>query len=326
LDCDDLSNLDVLFDYVGSHTHILCALMSKELLFRPWCVGELITAKLKGVATTRIIFGDFTLLDEKSIHIFDELVDISVLGQHGMNLEIVQTMLRYLSSLPEVILPNELTTDTQRRLVKALMGVSRGSQLGAVQVNATISSEDIASNKRVQTSKVAIITNDSHIDSVAAALVVCRFLGPYTMSQPDMAPYIWNAGVEFPLSCTTCVVLLSAGIFSYAPFLTSLRMAARKKISFILIIAEEGFAYPTAESKKEMLKYFSSMAASGDIAEDPDVLIRLICDLFKEFAIVFAPNCEEEHVLKAKAGSIASRLMRGGLQKLELPANKVWLV
>merc|ERR1712032_1489489 len=46
LDCDDLLNLDKLFDYVGESDNVV-VLMSKELLTRRWCIGELTTAHLK---------------------------------------------------------------------------------------------------------------------------------------------------------------------------------------------------------------------------------------------------------------------------------------
>ena len=47
VDSDDLSNLDRLFDIVGSNVETLVVLASKSVYVRPWCVGEIATAYLK---------------------------------------------------------------------------------------------------------------------------------------------------------------------------------------------------------------------------------------------------------------------------------------
>merc|ERR1712048_1549301 len=49
IDCDDLTNLEMLFDYVGSQSDNVVILISKELFMRPWCMGELVTSYLRGV-------------------------------------------------------------------------------------------------------------------------------------------------------------------------------------------------------------------------------------------------------------------------------------
>merc|ERR1712203_447316 len=74
VDCDDLSNLDKLFDYVGSQTQTLIALCSKELLTRPWCVGELVTCKARSVEVLRVIFEDFAEPTQAFIDSYEQLV------------------------------------------------------------------------------------------------------------------------------------------------------------------------------------------------------------------------------------------------------------
>jgi len=58
-----------LFDYVGTQTEILVVLHSKELVLRPWCMGELVTAHLKqpGVKIASIYFPDHTAPDDELI-------------------------------------------------------------------------------------------------------------------------------------------------------------------------------------------------------------------------------------------------------------------
>jgi len=54
LDCDNLDNLDTLFEVVGNHVETLIIVASKDVFLRPWCAGEMTYARLKGVPITVI--------------------------------------------------------------------------------------------------------------------------------------------------------------------------------------------------------------------------------------------------------------------------------
>ena len=43
LDCDQLENLDILFDVVRSSTKNVVVVLTPELLKRVWCAGEIAT-------------------------------------------------------------------------------------------------------------------------------------------------------------------------------------------------------------------------------------------------------------------------------------------
>ena len=59
LDSDDLQDLSLLFGIVAEKTETLVVLCTREILYRPWCVGEMTTAHLHGIDTLLIIFPDF---------------------------------------------------------------------------------------------------------------------------------------------------------------------------------------------------------------------------------------------------------------------------
>ena len=59
LDSDNLQDLAVLFGIVANDTDTLVVLCSKEILCRPWCVGEMTTARIVGVDTMLVTFPDF---------------------------------------------------------------------------------------------------------------------------------------------------------------------------------------------------------------------------------------------------------------------------
>ena len=93
IDCDDLVNLEDLFDYVASHTATVVVLLNKEILSRPWCLGELVTAHKHKVAMAIVEFPDFPRSSGKvpADHV---LPDITCLGPSGMNETMIQEMIR----------------------------------------------------------------------------------------------------------------------------------------------------------------------------------------------------------------------------------------
>ena len=91
IDCDDLKNLEMLFEYVGRQTDTVVVLFSKELLLRPWCVGELVTAHLSlAVKITPVLFPDFVAPDKNFIRQYDASVDIRCLAPHGIDTSMIQ--------------------------------------------------------------------------------------------------------------------------------------------------------------------------------------------------------------------------------------------
>ena len=59
LDSDNLKDLNRLFDVVRDDTVAIILLLSKQLLLRPWCVGEITTAYLNHVPMELIEFSDY---------------------------------------------------------------------------------------------------------------------------------------------------------------------------------------------------------------------------------------------------------------------------
>ena len=55
-DSDNLQDLSLLFGFVANVTDTVVVLCTSSILLRPWCVGDLITAKLLGVDTVLLLF------------------------------------------------------------------------------------------------------------------------------------------------------------------------------------------------------------------------------------------------------------------------------
>ena len=58
-DSDYLEDLKILFGAVGNRTDTLVELCTAEILLRPWCVGEMVTARLHDIDTFLIRLPDF---------------------------------------------------------------------------------------------------------------------------------------------------------------------------------------------------------------------------------------------------------------------------
>ena len=56
LDSDNLQDLSLLFGFVANVTDTVVVLCTSSILLRPWCVGDLISAKLLGVDTVLLLF------------------------------------------------------------------------------------------------------------------------------------------------------------------------------------------------------------------------------------------------------------------------------
>ena len=86
LDSDNLEDLSLLFGIVGEKTETLVVLCTREILHRPWCVGEMTTARLRNVDTILVMFPDFQV----PLHTFIEgcatVEGIRSLAPYGISL------------------------------------------------------------------------------------------------------------------------------------------------------------------------------------------------------------------------------------------------
>ena len=90
IDSDHLIDLDVLFLAVKSHVLNLCVYLTRETLERPWCLGEIVTAKKNGVPVLPICAPSFTPPDEKWFAELEAEVDLSSLVPYDISAEDVK--------------------------------------------------------------------------------------------------------------------------------------------------------------------------------------------------------------------------------------------
>jgi len=84
-------------------------------------MGELVTAKANSVPSVIIVMKDFIEPTEAFITSFGKHVDISGLPEHGINLALIQNMLRWIPSLPAISMPNMVNKRTLGNVIGNLL-------------------------------------------------------------------------------------------------------------------------------------------------------------------------------------------------------------
>ncbi|CAE7427169.1 Grm4, partial [Symbiodinium microadriaticum] len=87
LDCDQLENLDLLFDIVRTSTRSVVVVLTPEVLKRVWCAGEITTAWKNNITTVPLLCDGFRQMsaeDHKRIGNYWTPQQKQMLSSHGM--------------------------------------------------------------------------------------------------------------------------------------------------------------------------------------------------------------------------------------------------
>lgn len=97
LDSDDVQNLDRLFGFPGRRTDTLVVLCTTSIILKPWCVGELSTAKLHDVDTILLVFPDFRWPTREFVKNYAQHMEgVLELAQYGSDVRLAREALRWL--------------------------------------------------------------------------------------------------------------------------------------------------------------------------------------------------------------------------------------
>jgi hypothetical protein len=283
-------------------------------------MGELVTAHLHQpkVKVCPISFPDFVPADNEFIKTYGETVDVSCLGGHGIGVEKIQAMLSWLRDIPDIKLAQNLSNAYVEKLSSQILSSTfDGTALEAAAKPGRKTLEAIKGNNQTQ---VAIITDMTNMESVSTGLILCKMVARLTSHIAGMIPYLLPDGEEMTHAYNKVIFVLSNGAFTNSHFLRNLLQAGKAKSQFIPIIAEDGFRFPSKDMLQELSLEFPSLMAKYSIQAPSHVMLNLIKDVFKEIAIVFAPQdySSTEQLLKTKAENTAQRLLSTKLQSLAI--------
>ncbi|CAK8985489.1 40S ribosomal protein S6 [Durusdinium trenchii] len=313
IDSDDLTDLTRLFSYVGQDTQNFLVLCSPDILTRQWCVGEMVTARANGVNTMLLTWPRFLLPDDSFIAKYPMMVpDITELTKYGIGLGDVQDSFRWLATVPQQSLPEQISPTSTHFMVSSLVsfGQSRHSKN---QSRGTYQSEF--------DTNFPVLVDPGNSEAVAAAMVLASLLKPALLGTNLPLPFIQLGGVKVPQEATRSLLICSSGCFKSEQLQTWLLQASRlPKCCMIPVITQDAFEMPSGAFFMELQT--TSKLTDGEFPAKFGV--KVIKALFQEIAVVFTPEsyASTHQDLQLRAKQAASRLI-ANLQPLEEKVSKL---
>ena len=309
LDSDNLEDLSLLFGIVREKTETLVVLCTREILHRPWCVGEMTTARLHNVDTILVIFSDFQSPSHTFIEGYASVEGMQSLAPYGISLEMAQETLWWLGARPWIVLPRAISVAGVDAVVAKLVSRRQGrDEMATVaSVLSTIErpeedEEEVSrwrpwqtiSHQVIEPSQwstpatvpVVSIVDHSNQESVCTALLVKELLKRFFPLTG--AGHVLGPAEALPTGATTLLVMSSNGCFQKPHFVRQLFQAEARGIGAIPIIVDDSFQFPS-DGLFQDLRALSPHLLSETL-RDPDDLITLIQSLFEEIGIHVQPQ------------------------------------
>ena len=125
LDCDQLENLDLLFDIVRESTKSVVVVLTPELLRRVWCAGEITTAWKNKITTVPLVCDGFRPLSEEAQKLIPSLwtpQQRQILANFGVEIDAVNRAYEWIQhELEGIVMPR---FGPARHLALSLQGQS----------------------------------------------------------------------------------------------------------------------------------------------------------------------------------------------------------
>lgn len=314
IDCDDLKDLDLIFDYVRCQSDMLVVCCSMELFSRPWCLGEMVVAMRNSLKAVKVILNDFQEFDDDFIADYMNFVpDVVCLSERGVGLVDVQAALRWTRNLPCLYMPAMLKAKCMEDLAQKL---SRSSEIppSGLRIDRASATWPLGAE-----SKVCLLADLSVPEAVAAAMVLGRLLGSLMAHDIEMLPFILPEEHVLPESVKVLIIMCSSGVFQNSSVLSTLKAAAQRQTKYIPMITDDSFRFPSSEALAQQQKI---MQLDGTPASEARALLQLIRLVFHAVAIVFQPSLysSSAKTLQTKVEEVQDRLLE---KKAKLP-TLVW--
>jgi hypothetical protein len=304
LDSDDLVDLNKLFDFVRNDLMTLVVLCSKEVLMRPWCAGEMTTARLNNVPVRLVLFSDFSFPTQDVIKNYGTLCPgCATLTPHGIDEDMVQTTLGWISTNPTITFKSDVSMGAVDQLCNTIYG-DQYAKGGPVSI-------EIDRKKTDGNKKAVILADLAYSEAASTAYVLEKLLIPYMHHNAELMPPVLGDKETLAASTTHVILICSRGCFNNPNLVRALLTANELKCAIIPVVSEEAFRFPTEP-------FFDSLRADGPSimkAAGSDDDIELLCDIirgiFCEIAVVLHAWNDSHVDLNVRAAVVAKRLLTG---------------
>ncbi|CAJ1351250.1 unnamed protein product [Effrenium voratum] len=297
VDCDDLQDLTKLFWHVSQNTRTFLILGSPEVIRRPWCLGEMVTARVSEVSSILIAWPNYVKPDQEYISECGVLVqDINELAKFGIGLSDVQDTLRWLNGLQSLSMPALVTCDTMESLVDSFTGTS-----GRPSVSARPAVEY----------ECCLVADLNNMEAAAAAHILLDLLMKQFLRGMQSLPKVLMRGETIREEVETALMICSAGCFKSTDVAAwILEICTLPACPILPVIAEESFQVPS-----DML--YQELYANPPLREqDVKMYVKAIKVMFKEIAISFSTYAATQAELDLHAHQIMVRLRSNSMRSI----------
>lgn len=335
LDSDHLFDLDTLFDTVKVNVLNLVVLLTQATLTRPWCVGEIATACIHTIKTSRLIGRGFAPPTPENFAQLDGYIDLSScsLTRYGITSDLMEQGLRWL--LSDSVRCLELEVDlppwtTYAAACQWLVAFSMGRQdlLGRMSTKLSAKQPPSRSRSGLPSNRSIMLSADNKDDEAGAALGILRIgllsrlcfegyelIAVHHLASDESAEDL----VQMIVSASVIAVVLTAGTLQSTCQLRlmvsaiaaqeagpSQSLAGANLISMeadtslvVIPLSTPGFRFPSESFLKESLP--------PTFYQSDSVGLPQLRRFFRLIAMAVSPN-DSRSILEAQTGTLCARI------------------
>jgi len=302
IDCDDLTDLDNLFNTVGTDVENLLVICCRDILSRPWCVGEMATAHSHGVNIINVIMRDFVFPTDEWIGDCASYLDVSILTNRHISVVNIQATFQALRKKPSVVLPARMCRSAIDNLAPMLTqkALSDHQDSGWIQ--------EVPSNKEEQVPETGtlVVLDHTNTEAFATGHTLCMLLAPHYMDSPRSLPFVLPDQAEWPETGRQMLLICTRGCLQRDSVLKLIHQGEQRKGFYVPILADESFIFPMSGSF--LHENYNTMLSVTMGQGDPSELEAKVVQIFQDICVRFQPMNASELVLVAAARSVSDRL------------------
>jgi len=308
VDSDDLIDLDKLFDVVAQDCDVIVLVWSDQVLNRPWCVGELVTAKSNKVPTVPILFAATIVpVEDFVINFKQHCPDINCLFALGINIALCQETITWVLGLPGIRLPQELSQLVIQKFCSGVLVPMKLRVSGHVEVD---SMPDIPSFEL----QVVIIADSTNFEATSAQLILTKLIMPLCSHEPTRLPFGLRVGASLPQTASDLLLLCTVGVLQQPQVLKLLGEVVERpgELSICPVVVDAGFIFPSPSSLQD--QFLLAKSVGKDDVNVPE-MIHLIREIFKGIAVYFQPHSTNDKTIIQRATEVFGRVQMKDIRR-----------
>jgi len=282
LDSDNLHNLDTLFHMVANETWNLVVLLTRDILLRPWCAGEMATAVRVGINIIPVACGDFLGFTDDSINgagstfSGNEVTMLSTLGVTIPRIKDAYVRIQHIAPLrinrSDPYIVHEQLVDS---IAERCKGLRRKPLSGSRRPQ---------DEERLALTEVLILGGQHH-EAVSTCHIIRMLLQSELQKPVDVLESAASEAITMAKSLTHILVILSAGVLHDIQLARCLSMLGAN--AWVRAVrADDAFAFPDDQ--------FWIDLASGLVFEaervDLQAVTKVYREMFKVITTSFTPH------------------------------------